>query len=342
MIWVTWRQLRARALVVGFAVLGIAAVAIVNGRHVAALAPVNGSRYDALQSIDRTLFWAGIVLVAALPALLGAFWGAPMVAGEVESETHLLAWNQSITRTRWLATKLTVTALAAAAAAAVVTLAVTWAAAPLDGATGNRTGGLPSRLTPVSFAMRGVVPVGYAVFAIALGATLGTVLRRTLPAMALTLAIVVALQVAVPAWVRLHLAPTVSDTVVLDRTTLDGISISNDSAGHPVRLTVHSANHGDWILENTTVDPDSRPTSLPDWVTECLPGPEPTVTRAEVSGDPVSDCLGRLTEAGYHQRLVYVPASQFWRLQWIETALHLALAGILSLVCGWWLRVRRT
>ena len=35
--------------------------------------------------------------------MIGAFWGAPMVARELETGTHRLVWNQSVTRTRWLA-----------------------------------------------------------------------------------------------------------------------------------------------------------------------------------------------------------------------------------------------
>ena len=33
------------------------------------------------------------------------FWGAPLVARELEAGTHRLIWNQSVTRTRWLVTK---------------------------------------------------------------------------------------------------------------------------------------------------------------------------------------------------------------------------------------------
>ena len=56
------------------------------------------------------LKFAGCVLVA-LPALVGAFWGAPLVARELESGTYRLAWAQSVTRTRWLAVKLAVAGL---------------------------------------------------------------------------------------------------------------------------------------------------------------------------------------------------------------------------------------
>jgi hypothetical protein len=31
------------------------------------------------------------------------FWGAPLVAGELESGTFRLAWTQDVSRVRWLA-----------------------------------------------------------------------------------------------------------------------------------------------------------------------------------------------------------------------------------------------
>src|SRR5258706_2174681 len=40
------------------------------------------------------------------PVLAGLFWGAPLVAGELEHGTHRLVWTQAVSRTRWLWTKL--------------------------------------------------------------------------------------------------------------------------------------------------------------------------------------------------------------------------------------------
>ena len=116
--------------------------------------------YDLLTGNDRLLFYGGIAVLAVAPAVIGIFWGAPLVARELETGTHRLAWNQSVTRSRWLATKLGFTVLATAVAVGILTLAITWWAHPIDGATGSSRGSLPSRLTPISFAMRGIVPVG--------------------------------------------------------------------------------------------------------------------------------------------------------------------------------------
>jgi len=57
------------------------------------------------------------------------------------------------------------------------------------------------------FDTHGITPLGYAAFAFTLGVTAGALIRRTVPAMAVTLAIFAALQVAMPLWVRPNLAP---------------------------------------------------------------------------------------------------------------------------------------
>lgn len=58
---------------------------------------------------------------------------------------------------------------------------------------------LPSNLTPVPFAMRGSAPVAYVVF-VPLGGAVGTVLRRPLPAVAITIAVLVGVPAAILEW----------------------------------------------------------------------------------------------------------------------------------------------
>ena len=92
--------------------------------------------------------------------------------------------DESVSRLRWLVVELGLGGpwRSFAAGAALLTLMVTW--------WSSRSTGVDQRpLQPEdTFALDGFVPGGYAVFAFALGATAGVVLRRTLPAMAVTLA----------------------------------------------------------------------------------------------------------------------------------------------------------
>ncbi|MER6378026.1 MULTISPECIES: hypothetical protein [Streptomyces] len=84
-------------------------------------------------------------------------------------------------------------------------LAVTWWSGPIDQAVGG--GGSDSsdpffpRIDPMVFSARGVVPIGYAALAFAVGVPF----RRTLSAMAITLAVFTTVQIAMPLWIRPHL-----------------------------------------------------------------------------------------------------------------------------------------
>jgi hypothetical protein len=344
MIWLTWRQFRVQAAAVAAIAVAFALVLATTGPRLADLATTYRDVFDHINANDRHLFYAGIVVIAVAPAIIGVFWGAPLVARELEAGTHRLAWTQSVTRTRWLAIKLGVTALAAAAAVGLLTFAVTWWAQPLDGALSSTHGSLPARLTPVSFAMRGVVPVGYAVFAVVLGATLGAVFRRSLPAMAVTLAVVIFVQIAVPTWIRPHLMPTAEQTITFDRERLDGISIGDTGPGSPLRISVNTGGVGNWVLSNQTVDASGRATDLPSWFGACLPAPPaPGTTDATVrvqGPDTMDACFTRLNAEGYRQHVVYQPAKHFWPLQWVELALFLTLSGLLTGFCFWWVRRR--
>jgi ABC-type transport system involved in multi-copper enzyme maturation permease subunit len=337
-IWLTWRQLRVQAVTVVVAVAAMAVVLAVTGPRLAKLATAGvDDVFDKLTSADVNLFWAGLIVVAVVPALVGAFWGAPMVARELEAGTHRLVWNQSITRTRWLVTKLAVTTLVAALAVGALSLAVTWWAHPIDGVVSRTRGGLPPLLTPVSFAMRGVVPVAYTVFAVVLGVTLGAVLRRSLPAMAVTLALYVAVQVAVPIWVRPHLVAPTTVSIAISAQTLDGVSA--DDRGHPETITVHTAQRGDWVLTNQTLGADGRPASLPAWLSDCFAA-APDRFSGPVEASPINPCLERLSGEGYTQRVVYQPGGNFWPLQLAEAALYLAASALLAGFCIWWVRAR--
>ena len=332
MTWLTWRQFRTQAAAVYAAVAAFVIVLAITGPRLVDLARAYpDTLFDQLTAADQRLNNAGLVVLALAPAVIGAFWGAPLVARELESGTATLAWTQSVTRTRWLATKLGILALAAAAAAGVLTLAVTWWSAPLDGSTGAERGSLRGRLTPVAFAMRGVVPVGYAVFALVLGVAVGLVLRRAVPAMAVTLALFAFVQIAVPLWVRPHLVPPARQTVTISD-HLDGIR--QPGPGGPVTITAH-AGRRDWILSNRTVDAAGRPAAVPSWFTDCLPEPGAGPTKGDLQS-----CLARLDDLGYRQQLVYQPASRFWALQWAETGMFLGASALLAAFCFWWTRRR--
>ena len=147
------------------------------------------------------------LLLRPAPAIIGIFWGAPLVARELETGTYRLAWTQGITRSRWLTTKLLVVGASAIAAAGLLTLTTTWWFRAVDKVGSNQYD---------LFDRRDLAPVAYTVFAFTLGAFLGTVIRRTLPAMAATLGIFAFTRIAVTAWVRPQLLAPLPQTMPLD------------------------------------------------------------------------------------------------------------------------------
>src|SRR5450631_1236738 len=264
---------------------------------------------------------AGVLLIA--PGLSGIFWGAPLVTRELEAGTFRLVWNQSVTRTRWMAVKLALTGLAAMATAGLLSLMITWWASPID-----RTGGFPagmsqlSRFSAVVFPVRGIIPVGYAAFAFALGVTAGVLIRRILPAMAITLAVFAAVQIIMPGWVRPRLIPPASATAAVNVNLNDAIVTHSGEMIMPVTNLP-----GAWIISNQTIATSGHVFILPNT------GP--------CAGGSTQACNAWLPTQHLRRVITYQPASRFWAFQSYETAIFLALAFALAGFCIWWIRHRR-
>jgi hypothetical protein len=352
MIWLTWRQLRMQAGVVYGAGTALVVILVTTGLALQDLAEETGDGFiRALVSepAKTTVLDVGWAAVIALPAVLGVFWGAPLVARELEAGTHRLVWSQTVTRTRWLATRMGLTGLAAMAVAALVGLALAWWCKPIDAAVlGGQSGpgllGRP-RMAPPAFDARGIVPVGYTAFAFAFGVATGAVVRRAVPAMAITLAVVVAVQIAVPTLVRPHLGPA-SVTTRITEENFAGMSAMSESPGGPVGavrdLMIEPDLPGAWIISQETVRSSGAAVDvLPSWMGDCVAGPPPEPGGVRAAGPKQRDtraCFDRLTAEGYRQRVSYQPADRFWTLQAIETAGLLVLAGLLTGFTFWWVR----
>ncbi|GAA2640048.1 ABC transporter permease [Paractinoplanes durhamensis] len=316
MIRLALRQFRSAAWTAAIALVAVAAVVVATRPHVAAA---------GVQAIvPRTAF--GLVVIVA-PALIGAFWGAPLVAREFEAGTHRLVWAQSISRSHWLAVKLAVAGTAAVAATALLSALVTWWAAPLDDAAAAVYG---------TFDARDVAPVGYAVFALAFGVTAGLVLRRTLPAMALTLVVLLTTRIVVTGWLRpLAVAPTVV-TQPLDPDRTGYGSGGNILLGiGPSRLRPEAPDIPDaWVRSVRILDAAGKP--LTDQV---LRATCPAVTAAKPGGPAgpapesvrlqMHDCVTRIGDK-YHEVITYQPGDRYWTFQWWEFAIFVVLAAILG------------
>jgi hypothetical protein len=109
MIWVAWRQFRTQALVTLALLVAFAVLVLVTGLHLRDIYNSLGGAHcsvrgdcGALIDQDRALPDVLGPTLLAIPALLGMFWGAPLLARELESGTYRLAWTQTVTRRHWL------------------------------------------------------------------------------------------------------------------------------------------------------------------------------------------------------------------------------------------------
>ena len=341
MIWLTWRQFRVQALTAVAALAAFAILLAATGPHLASLyaasaitgchggscvaAPVAFLNRLQATSPYPVVYLLGIGLILAAPAILGIFWGAPLIARELETRTFTLAWNQSITRTRWLVVKLALTGLAAMAVTEALSLMYAWWADPIGKATGLGastsvfSGG---RFSSLIFATHGITPLGYAAFAFALGTAAGALIRRTVPAMAVTLAIFAAAQIAMPLGVRPHLIPPDRTIATIESVDLDFGSLT---------ATVVPGRPGAWIVSSGAVNAAGQPVSS-----------LPAACQAAIAGLKPSSPSVCMESRGFREAITYEPASRYWPLQGIETGIFGALALALAGFCFWRLGRRRT
>ncbi|MBD0671747.1 hypothetical protein [Streptomyces sp. CBMA156] len=331
MTWVTWRQFRTQAIA-GALALAVAAAGLlvlglrIRGDYDGSLAgcAAEGCAPGLVSGFEDR--YATVVMLTDLalmtvPGLLGAFWGAPLISGELAAGTHRLAWHQSVTRTRWLAVKLLVVGLAAVALTGLLDLLTAWSAHPYDTVRADR-------FSSLVFGARGVVPLSYAAFAFTLGAATGLLLRRPVAAMGLTLAVFAAVQFAVPTALRSDYLPPRTADVRLDATTLghaDGIVLDGSS------LAIGGISLPDaWVVSaGHAVDPAGRP---PD-------GEKLDACLAPGRFDRTVRCLAQLD---LHVAATYQPNTRYWPFQLIESALYAAMAAALSGLCFVWIRRRTT
>jgi hypothetical protein len=258
--------------------------------------------------------------------------------------TYRLAWTQSVSRSRWLATKLAVVGLAAVTVAGLLTLTITWWYRALDPVATNQFAVLDRR---------DIAPIGYAAFAFAAGALIGAVIRRTLPAMATTLGVYVFARIATTFWIRPHLLSPIHKPLSLlnagpSAPVQFGIASVNGSAVHLVAQGSGPPNS--WTLSSQVVTSSGRKassTQLAAFVHQYCPTvglapsgppPGPGITRG---GNPADQaCLNQAAKM-FHLLVTYQPANRYWTFQWLETGIFIALALAAAIGCYWWV-TRRT
>ena len=324
MVWVTWRQHRlalgGMAALFGAAALYllIAGLAIHHAyTAVAACHPAGSNICQQVAGDFLNAYAPGVGpvlgLLQVVPALIGAFAGAPLLAREFESGTFRYAWTQAIGRARWTLASMAALAVAVATTAGAFSFLVSWYVQPIFGA-GDTNG----PLYPTIFDLRGVALAAWTLAAFAIGALAGILIRRVIPAMAATIATWAALAFGTGAYLRPHYEAPLTTTNPDVPRHVWVISQLWTRSGQPASLS----------MINQTLRPvDIQAVTLGRF----QPGP---ATPASI--DPVR----YLIHHGYMQLTTYQPDSRFWPFQWIEGSWLIALSLLLLTATIWLVRRR--
>jgi hypothetical protein len=318
--WVTWRQHRFALLGVLAVLGGFGLLMLVNGlaMHadyhrlgVGSCGPLPNSvecqtglevfqhRYQSIADFLPTV-------LAFVPALIGTFVGAPLIARELESGTFRFAWTQATDRARWTVVKLTLLGTVLAGLALAFSALYGWWFHPWEPLLGRIQSGK-------SYEVEGVVFAARVLFAFALGALLGAVLRRTITAMAATLAVWVGVVFSTAIYLRPHIqAPVVSQDSAL------GIG------------------RRDWVLSTWTQDASGH--HLTSGQMNDLT--RRVATQVGTAADPRQAFDQWFVQHGYTSWSRYQPNGRFWHFQLVEGSAYLVVALLLAAATVWWVRRR--
>ncbi|MFE6051690.1 ABC transporter permease subunit [Kitasatospora sp. NPDC056446] len=230
-----------------------------------------------------------------LGGALGAFVGAPLLAREFEHGTVRFAWTQGAGRTRWTVGGLVVVGSVLAAATALTAVVLDWWISPLAAHGG--------RFTPLAFASAPPALVGRVLLAFAVSALAGAVLRRTVVAVGIGVAVSVAVNLVAES-LRFHYRTPLQDTVhTLAQASLD-----------------HRWEGAIWVTDPA--------------------GDRLGLGRLYDLGGDYYGAEKLLNEGGYSLHESYQPDSRYWLFQSVEFAWTAGLAVALCAVAVWWIRRR--
>ena len=332
MLWVTWRQHRTELIGLLAAALVLAVLTAVAAAFAlrirlelgvdtcVALPSGNANCVNLAQEwrnrVGPLLYlFQGFYLV---PALVASYVGGPLLARELERGTHRLAWTQGISRVRWAATTIG------------VVLAFTLAGAVALAVVGGQTRsflGTPLFGTPLSrpwdtFDVEGPAFVSFMLFGLAVGAFVGAWRRRILFGMVYGILLFGVVRLGVWAELRPFYEPPIAVTQV--PFVFTGTFPSFQS---PVPTDA-------WQVGYDAVDgqgefvPQARVIALNEEFQRvgCAPGQR-------------CDNIFYLNQHDVYPRLLYQPADRYWRFQFYEAGLYLALT--VALVAGTLVMLRR-
>jgi hypothetical protein len=213
---------------------------------------------------------------------------------------------QSVTRTRWMSVTLALIVGTDVLAAGVLLALLSWWYHPFDQVIG--------KFNPLAFDYTGPVFIASALMCLAVGIAVGTLTRRTVLAIFLTLALIAAIRIVV----EFNLRPNYQPQNVITWPFPD----NPNQLKPPITLGVE-----DWQISNGFVDAQGNRTDS----IQCNQTP--------TAAPPVPfQCAKVMGYRGLY--FAYQPANRFWTFQWIETGIYLAISVLALGVTVWWVRRR--
>jgi hypothetical protein len=323
MAWVTWRQHRF-ALAGVAALLGALAVWLwlegLHAHHSYAVAadchPASSGACGALVGYFLTYVSTAqtiAIVLQAVPALIGAFVGAPVLAREMETGTFRYTWTQGFGRWRWTLAKLVPLAIAVAAAAGAFSVLFSWYYQPFLAQTLSFNFQVP--LDAGLFDLRGVAFAAWTLAAFAIGVLAGMLIRRVVTALAATLAVYTGLALAAGLYLREHYMT-------------------------PLLVKNASPPSSAWVISQQWYTNGGKPVSQ-STLSQVLQQGAPQLAGDGKGGIPQSPTVNQyLAQHGYTLWTSYQPGSRFWPFQWIEGGWLLALSVLLIAATVWLVRRR--
>ncbi|HEV7454905.1 MAG TPA: ABC transporter permease [Candidatus Saccharimonadales bacterium] len=364
MNWLVWKQHRKLFVILAGVLMLYAVLAIPMGLHAWHMyqhALATCGKTDSCSQLSNTLLWSGWTssvnpnsghgapLLLLLPFLLGVFVGVPLITREYNERTNLLIWTRSISRRKWLTTKLVWILIATVLFAGTLAALATW---------WSKAGNVLylNRFTVLMFDTQGIAPIGFAVFAVSIGIALGTWLKRTMVAIGLTLVLVLAAQIVIGNHVRPHyMTPLAYNAPVLPSST--------SGTGDSLRAQAPSNSGASWVVSGDLVSKTGQPINWANPPQTCIAtnpngnanagsvGSNNSAVAVAGTGGAVRDAilsrnggpavdLDCLNKIGYYWTTKYQPAYRYWDFQRIEVGLYLALS-LIPTGATYWLVLKR-
>ncbi len=336
MTWTAWRQQRSLVNVMAAVVTTIAILLILMGRHESEVwrnflsNPCRGNQVSAAhqefcQSRFQQVMNAGqfntiaMIIGVSVGPFFGAMLGVNAVARELEVGTTRLAWTQSFSRSRWLLSKFIVNVAILTAVLGPLCLIYDW---------WNKATHYSARISPTGFPISGFMPFVYSVFAFSLVVLVGLYFRHTGWSLATGLLLTAVVVFFVETGIRPILVSPQFAVVSSSEISLGSSSGFYSSGGIPADSWGRGSGYAP---RGTKSIPSAQLLDLSATkMLDCMNSPRGHAR----NGSEYCVTRLRLESVG-----LYVPESEFWRLQLSEYGIYLGFALCLAVIGD--IRLRR-